>query len=174
MPLSIVSSNHVTYAFESESTLCSSQNVNKLLARNRRDIWSLRDCNGTQTHNHLVHKRRLYHLAKLAKWLSCVMRTESCVMLWELICMVILTACSYHVTHTFQNEFTLYNCLNFKKLLARNRRDIWSSSDSNRIQTHNHLIHKRTLNHLSKMDKWLSCVVSTYLHCAFDYMFFIC
>ena len=31
------------------------------------------DCNGTRTHNHLVHKRTLNHLAKLAslaKWLS--------------------------------------------------------------------------------------------------------
>ena len=84
--------------------------------------------------------------------------------------MVILTVCSYHVTYTFQNEFTLYSCLNFKKRLAWNRRDIWSLSGSNGIQTHNQLIHKRTLNHLSKLDKWLGCVVSTYLHCAFDYM----
>ena len=28
------------------------------------------DCNWTRTHNHLVHKRTLNHLAKLAKWLS--------------------------------------------------------------------------------------------------------
>ena len=27
----------------------------------------LGDCNGTRTHNHLVHKRTLNHLAKLAK-----------------------------------------------------------------------------------------------------------
>ena len=27
----------------------------------------LSDCNGTRTHNHLVHKRTLNHLAKLAK-----------------------------------------------------------------------------------------------------------
>ena len=26
------------------------------------------DCSGTQTHNHLVRKRTLYHLAKLANW----------------------------------------------------------------------------------------------------------
>ena len=25
----------------------------------------INDCNGTQTHNHLVHKRTLNHLAKL-------------------------------------------------------------------------------------------------------------
>ena len=32
-------------------------------------------------------------------------------------------------------------------------------SDSNRIQTHNHLVHKRTLNYLAKLAslaKWLS------------------
>ena len=35
---------------------------------------------------------------------------------------------------------TLYNCLNFKELLAR---DIWSSGDSNRNRTHNHLVRER-------------------------------
>ena len=30
-------------------------------------VYSLSDCNWTLTHNHLVHKRTLNHLAKLAK-----------------------------------------------------------------------------------------------------------
>ena len=47
-----VCSYHVTYAFRSESTLYSCLNVKELLARNRREIWSLSDCNGTRTHNH--------------------------------------------------------------------------------------------------------------------------
>ena len=33
------------------------------------------DCNGTQTHYHLIFKRTLNDLAKLAKWLSCFVRT---------------------------------------------------------------------------------------------------
>ena len=40
---------------------------------------------------------------------------------------------------------------------------IWSLSDSNGIRTHKHLVRKRTFNHLAKLAKWLSCVVSTYL-----------
>ena len=36
-----VSYYHLTYAFPSEYTLCSSLNVKKRLPRNRRDIWSL-------------------------------------------------------------------------------------------------------------------------------------
>ena len=36
--------------------------------------------------------------------------------------------------------------------------------DSNGIQTHNHLVRKRTLNHFAKLAKWLTCVVSTYLY----------
>ena len=51
------------------------QNVKELLARNSCDIWSLSNCNRTRTHNHLVHlvcKRTLNHLAKLGKWLNCV------------------------------------------------------------------------------------------------------
>ena len=67
---SIVCFYHVTYEFESESTLYSCLNVKELLARNRRHIWRLNDCNGTRTHNHLVRKRTLNHLAKLAIWLN--------------------------------------------------------------------------------------------------------
>ena len=38
--------------------------------------------------------------------------------------LVRLTVCSYHVTYAFQNEFTLYSCLNVKELLTQNRREI--------------------------------------------------
>ena len=50
---------HVTYAFQSESILHSCLNVKELLARNRREIWSLSDYNWTRTHNHLIRKRTL-------------------------------------------------------------------------------------------------------------------
>ena len=43
--------------FQSESILCSWLNVNDFLARSRREIWGLSDCNWTRTHKHLVHKR---------------------------------------------------------------------------------------------------------------------
>ena len=72
------------------------------------------------------------------------------------ICINVMSVCYYNATYAFQSEFTLYNCLNVKKILARNRRDIWSLSDKNRIQTHNHLARKRTLNHLVSFAKWLS------------------
>ena len=56
----------------------------------------------------------------------------------------------------FQSESTLSSCLNVKELFARSRREIWSLSDSNWTRTHNHLVHKRTLNHLAKLAvlKW--------------------
>ena len=47
-------------------------------------------------------------------------------------------------------------------------------SDYNWIRTQNRLVRKRTLNHLTKLAKWLSCVLSTYLYIAFDCMFFSC
>ena len=62
-----------------------------------------------------------------------------------------VTVCSYHVTYAFQSESTLYGCLNVKELLARSRSKIWSLSDCNWTQTHNQLVHKRTLNHLAKL-----------------------
>ena len=69
---------------------------------------------------------------------------------------------------------TLYSSLNVKELLAWNRRNIWSLSSSNRIRSLNHLAHKRTPNHLAKLAKCLSCVVTTYLYDAFDCMLFDC
>ena len=83
-----------------------------------------------------------------------------------------LTVCYHHVTYEFQSESTLYSCLNFKGFLARNRHNIWSLSDSNRIRTHNHLVRK--LNDLAKLAKWWSCVVSTYLYGAFYSVLFSC
>ena len=68
----IVCFYQVSYEFESESTLYSCLNVKELLARSRRHIARLSDGNGTRTHNHLVRKRILNHLAKLATWLSSV------------------------------------------------------------------------------------------------------
>ena len=62
-----VCSYHVKYKFQSDSTLYSCLNVKDLLARNRRDIWSLSDCSGTRTQNNLVRKGTLNHLTKLAK-----------------------------------------------------------------------------------------------------------
>ena len=46
-------------------------------------------------------------------------------------------------------------CLNVKEHLARSRRLFWNSNDSNQIQTLNHLVRKRTLNHLAKLI-WLN------------------
>ena len=65
-------------------------------------------------------------------------------------------------------------CLNVKELPARNKRDIWSLSDCNGIRTHNHLVRKRTLNHLAKLAKWFGCVEITYLYGALDCAFLSC
>ena len=82
-----------------------------------------------------------------------------------------LSVCSYHDTYAFQSESRLYSCLNVKELLDRNRCEIWILRDCNWTRTQNHLVRKRTLNHLAKLTKWLSCVLSTYLYGAFDSMF---
>ena len=85
-------------------------------------IYQANDCNWTRTQNHLLLKRTLNHLAKLAKWLSCVLSK---------ICTVHLTVCSSHVTYAFESESTHYGCLNVKELLARSSREIWRWSDCN-------------------------------------------
>ena len=63
---------------------------------------------------------------------------------------IILTVCSSHVTYAFQSESTLYSRLNVKEILARSRHEIWRSSDCNWDRTQNHLVLKRTFNHLAK------------------------
>ena len=82
-----VCSYHITYAFQSKSTLYSCLNVKELLAWSRHKIWSLSDCKSSWTHNHLVHIWILNHLAKLAKpaslakWLSIHLWTK-CFWVW--------------------------------------------------------------------------------------------
>ena len=44
----------------------------------------------------------------------------------------------------------------------------------NWTRTHIHLVRKRTRNHLAKLAKWLSWVVSTYLYGVFDCMLLSC
>ena len=85
---------HVTCAFQSKSTLYICLNVKELLARNRLDIWSLSDCNGTRTHNHFVCKWKLNHLANLATWLSSVASTYLCS---ALDCVVIMSRARFRV-----------------------------------------------------------------------------
>ena len=60
----IVCSHHVTYTFQSESTVYICLDVKEHLARSRCEIWSLSDCNWTWSHSHLVHKLTLNHLPK--------------------------------------------------------------------------------------------------------------
>ena len=106
-------------------------------------IYLSSDSNEIWAHKHFVNKHSTISQTGPKNW----------AVLWVLICMVHLTVSDYHVTYVFPSESTLCRCLNAKELLAWNRRDIWSLSDSNGIQIHKHLVHKRTLNHLAKLAK---------------------
>ena len=86
----------------------------------------------------------------------------------DVVGLFIQTVRYYHVTYAFQSESPLYSYQKFKELLARNKRNILSLSDSNEIRTHNHLVLKQTPNHLAKTANWLSFVVGTYLYNSFD------
>ena len=56
----------------------------------------------------------------------------------------------------------LYSCLNVKELLAWSTREIWSLRDYNWTRTYSHLVRKRTLNHLAKLEVWLNSWVFVY------------
>ena len=84
-----------------------------------------------------------------------------------------LTVC-YNVTYALQSESTLYCCLNIKELLAQNRCKIWCLIDCSLSRTESLLVRQRTLNHLAKLAKWLTFVVSWNLYGTFDCMFILC
>ena len=77
----------------------------------------------------------------------------------ELCCEYLSVRCIWQCVIMFCTSFRVNPhsiiCLNVKELLAESRRHIWSLSDSNMIRIHNHLVRKRTLNHLAKLAKWL-------------------
>ena len=56
---------HITYEFQSESTLCSLPKCRGTPCLKQASYLKLSDNNGIRIHNHLVSKRRLNHLANL-------------------------------------------------------------------------------------------------------------
>ena len=64
----------------------------------------------------------------------------------------IIQLCFYRVTYAFQSESAPCSCLNVKELLARNSRDILNLSNCNGNWFQNHLVHKWTFNHLSRLE----------------------
>ena len=89
----------------------------------------------------------------------------------ELRCEHLSLRCIWlYVTYEFRvNPHSLVS-LNVRELLPQSSCDVWSSNQINGTRTHNHLVHKGTLNHLAKLAKRLNCVVTTYLYGAFDRM----
>ena len=67
-----VCSYHVIYAFQSESTLYNCLNVKSLFAQNRSliVIWSLSDCNSTQTWNYFLTKWLSVRLQNKRLWVQ--------------------------------------------------------------------------------------------------------
>ena len=60
------------YQIEYQKKYYAAKKLNKIINDNKINDNKIiddndNDCNGTRTHNHLVHKRTLNHLAKLAK-----------------------------------------------------------------------------------------------------------
>ena len=102
----------------------------------------LSDTKGIWTHNHLVLKRTLNHLAKLVKWLSYVVNTY----IYGAFDIKL-----FHVMYVFHSESSLCICLNVKELLIWKRRNTWSLSDNNGVRIRNYLVRKQTLNHLAKL-----------------------
>ena len=102
------------------------------------------------------------------------------IMVWSMRKMCSLSHCSGTRTPKILVRNRIFNhwilSLQFlcvKKLLVQMRNKIQSSSESNGTQTQKHIVRKRTVNYLAKLGKWLSCIVNTYLYCAFECIFLI-
>ena len=115
-----------------------------------------------------IIKQILNHLARLARWLSFIFSTY---LYGAFDC--ILLSCDVRFPEWIYTIFVwMSECLS--ELLAQNRRDILSLSKRNDMRKHNHIVLKKTFNHLDRLTKWLSCVVSTFLFGAFDCMLLSC
>ena len=87
---------------------------------------------------------------------------------------ILLYAALMSRTHFRVNSHSIFAWMLRNSLLVTlKRHHIWSLSDCNKTQTHNHVVRKWTLKHLAKLTKWLSWIVSTYLYGAFDWMLFL-
>ena len=95
--------SHASFRVYPHSIVC--LNIKKLLAQIRHHIWSLNDTNGIQTHNHLVRNWTLEYLAKLDKWLGCLV---------SIFCTMHLTVC-YHRLRVSPCSLV---CQNIKELEA--------------------------------------------------------
>ena len=113
----------------------------------------------TQTLPYCFHEIcRIFKITDLNRFLAdvpilCDLKTP--MFLWCWLSVIIMSRTGFSV-----NLHSLV-CLNVKELLARRRCHIWSLSDSNEIRTHNHLVRKRTLNHIAKLVKSLSVHLRT-------------
>ena len=130
---------HVTYAFQSESTLYSCLNVKELLARSRREIWNLSDCNWTRTH--------LYGEFD-CMFLSCHVRVSE-------------SSCS-HLNFRFRACFeqgVAWHSGNYRVWIHYKTRT-WHDKN---IQSNSpyRLILTTQLNHLASLAKWLSVCLWT-------------
>ena len=79
-----------------------------------------------------------------------------------------LSACYHHVTCEFHNESTLYSLSECQETRCSNQVPYLEFIDSNTIRTHNHLVHKWTINHLAELATWLSVVVYKLSGCEFE------
>ena len=128
-------------------------------------LVNISDCNGTRTHNQLVRRKTLNHLAKLDQWAELSRKYLSVRCIWLYV--FIMSCMRFRV-----NSHSIVAWMWRNSLLEAGA--IWSLSDCNWTQTQNHLVHKQTLNYLAKLAKWLSCVLSTHMYGAFDCMFLSC
>ena len=137
-------------------------NAMKLLARSTREIWSLNECIWTRNKKHVACKE---HSTICPIWPNVV------AVFSILICTVHLNVRFCLVTYAFHSETRLYSCLNDMEFPAWSTRR--SLSDWIWLWTKNHVSCKRTLNHLSNLMKWLSCVLISYIYGVFDCIFLL-
>ena len=109
--------SHTRFRVNSHSIVC--LNVKELLSRSRCHIWNLSDSNVIRSHNYLVRKRTLNHLAKLAKWLNVDYASDSGFTL-KLVRDIIVTFSLIHRTNEYSQHSSticlvwLNGCVRFR------------------------------------------------------------
>ena len=97
----------------------------------------------------------------------------------ELCCEYISVACIWlyaiimSCTHVRLNLHSLV-ALKLREFFLWKRGNIWNLIDNNGNRARKYLNCKSTLQHLAKLDEWLSCVVSTYPISCIHYIILSC
>ena len=112
---------------------------------------------------HSLYRKRLFvYYGRRMKLFEIGKTARIKILIWHMVGEMVKKRARFCLSFNYP-ALHMLQWVKWKNLQNRNQK-----CDCNWTLTQNHLVRKRTLNHLAKVNKWLSSVLSTYLYVAFD------